>query len=137
MNKYFFSTFVFLFLCVCSQNVTAQIESKVVLVNDDIALEEQAKNFATNLNKVIGLDEYQTNMVTYLRLMHLSELKKVQDNSNLSLDDKRKEANMLQHDYDEQFSTILTAEQKFKIQNDEHLCNCSNDDEVASDQSEH
>lgn len=133
MKKYFFSTFLFLLLCVCSQNITAQTGSKVVLVNDDIALEEQAKNFAKNLNKVIGLDEYQTNMVTHLRLMHLSELKKVQDNSKLSLDDKRKEADVLQHDYDEQFSTILTAEQKFKIQNDEHLCNCSGDEKITSE----
>jgi hypothetical protein len=133
MKKYFFSTFLLLFLCVCSQNITAQAESKVVLVNDDIALEEQAKSFTTNLNKIIGLDEYQINMVTHLRLIHLAELKKVQDNIKLSLDDKRKEANMLQHDYDEQFSTILTAEQKFKIQNDEHLCNCDGEEKVVSE----
>ena len=137
MKKYFFSTFLFLFMSVCSQNVTAQTESKVAIVNDDIALEVQAKDFATNLNKVISLDEYQTNIVTHLRLIHLSELKRVQDDSKLSLDAKRKEANMLQHDYDEQFSTILTAEQKFIIQNDEQLCNCSNDEEVVSDESEH
>lgn len=132
MKKYFFSIFLFLF--VCSQTITAQTTSKVVIVNDDdITLEEQAKNFASNLDKTIGLDEYQTNMVAYLRLMHLSQLKEVQDNRNLSLADKRKEANILQHDYDEQFSTILTAEQKFKIQNDEHLCNCSSGEEVTSD----
>lgn len=125
MKKYIFSAFTFILLCTCSQKMNAQTESKVILVKDDITLEEQAKNFANNLNKAIGLDEYQTNMVAHLRLMHLSELKKVQDNSKLSLDDKRKEADVLQHDYDEQFSTILTAEQKFKIQNDEHLCNCS------------
>jgi hypothetical protein len=133
MKKCFFSTFLFLFLSVCSQNVTAQIESKIVLVNEDITLEVQAKNFANNLNKVIGLDEYQSGMITHLRLIHLYELKKVQDNFKLSLNDKRKEANMLQHDYDEQFSTILTAEQKFKIQNDEHLCNCSSEEEVVSE----
>lgn len=124
MKKYFFSTFLLLSLCICNQTAIAQTESKVTLVNNDITLEEQAKNFANDLNKVIGLDEYQTNMVTYLRLMHLSELKKVQDNTKLSTEDKRKEVDTLQHDYDEQFSTILTAEQKFKIQNDEHLCNC-------------
>lgn len=112
-------------LCVLSNHKTlAQTQhKKIEFVNSENSLQEQAEGFATKLSEILSLDESQKNAMSQLRLMHLTELKKIQDDAILSLEEKRKEVDILQSDYDIEFSRLLTAEQRFIMRKEEIVMN--------------
>jgi len=122
MNKGLFSTIlltVFLIVCNCNQ-VLAQAKGKQInFIETEISLEQQAKNFIFKLNTFIDFDESQENSLIYLRFTYLTALKKLEGDPKMSFKDKKIEADIIQKEYDEQFSSIFTAEQKLELKKNE------------------
>ncbi len=106
--------FVALMFIVNTQTL-AQKESSVSIIEHNESMDEKAKKFASLLKEHINLDDNQEILIIQLRKIYLAELEKIQADESLTMNQKRAEADSIQKDYDEQFSTILTAEQKFKI----------------------
>jgi len=90
-------------------------DTDVQIISEENTLEKQANDFAIKLGEHIGMDDTQVTQVTTLRLVFLQEMKRLQEDKSLELEELRAEADIVQADYDIQFGSILTAEQKFKI----------------------
>lgn len=118
MNKGLFTTILLaiLFVVVNRNQVLAQAQGKQInFIDTEVNLEHQAKDFIVRLGEFIDIDESQKTSLVYLRFKYLTSLKMLEDDPKLSMENKKKEAGMIQKEYDEQFSAIFTAEQKLAL----------------------
>ncbi len=79
------------------------------------SLEQEAETFANRISNLIDLSEEQTQQLKDLRWEYLKQLRKVTYKNKATDEELKEKKNLLQAEYDKNFSLLLTIQQKNKI----------------------
>lgn len=95
--------------------VSAQVERKPVTVESEEAAKPQKKESRSDLLKQLDLSKEQRNKLREIRQAHASAKAFIENNSQLSEAEKKKQLRALQKDQADKVKTILTTEQQEKL----------------------